>query len=90
MNTSNYTDGSMVNKCPEPEQIRDNWRNRKDRMICARCIWYSSKSFNESGRVQLTPIGRCRRHAPCQAVIGWPTVYDSDWCGDFKLDETKA
>lgn len=33
-------------------------------------------------------VGRCRRHAP--TLRGWPVVYDSDWCGDHKLDETKV
>jgi len=35
-------------------------------------------------------VGRCRRHAPSQAAIGWPVVYTTDWCGDHKLDENKA
>jgi hypothetical protein len=33
-------------------------------------------------------IGRCRRHAP--TMNGYPVVYDMDWCGDHKLDETKT
>jgi hypothetical protein len=33
------------------------------------------------------PLGRCRRHAP--TLSGWPAVFDVDWCGDHKLDETK-
>jgi hypothetical protein len=32
-------------------------------------------------------LGRCRRHAPTMA--GWPAVFESDWCGDHKLDENK-
>jgi len=33
-------------------------------------------------------LGRCRRHAP--TMSGHPAVYQSDWCGDHKLDENKA
>lgn len=32
-------------------------------------------------------LGRCRRHAP--TVNGFPAVFESDWCGDHKLDENK-
>lgn len=32
-------------------------------------------------------LGRCRRHAP--TLAGWPAVFNGDWCGDHKLDETK-
>ena len=33
-------------------------------------------------------IGRCRRHAP--TMSGFPVVFDTDWCGDHKLDETRS
>ena len=33
-------------------------------------------------------IGRCRRHAP--TMSGFPVVYESDWCGDHKIDEGKV
>ncbi len=33
-----------------------------------------------------TAIGRCRRHAP--TMSGYPVVFDNDWCGDHKLNET--
>jgi hypothetical protein len=32
-------------------------------------------------------LGRCRRHAP--TMNGYPAVFEADWCGDHKLDETK-
>jgi len=35
-----------------------------------------------------TVIGRCRRHAP--TMNGFPVVYESDWCGDHRLDEKAA
>jgi hypothetical protein len=31
-------------------------------------------------------LGRCRRHAP--TLGGYPAVFDTDWCGDHKLDES--
>lgn len=36
-----------------------------------------------------TQLGRCRRHAPVVGQ-GWPAVFETDWCGDHKLDENKA
>jgi hypothetical protein len=33
-------------------------------------------------------LGRCRRHAP--TMNGYPATFESDWCGDHKLDENKA
>jgi hypothetical protein len=32
-------------------------------------------------------VGRCRRHAP--TMSGYPAVFEDDWCGDHKVDETK-
>jgi len=42
-------------------------------------MWFVAKSGE---------LGRCRKHAP--TISGFPAVYLSDWCGDHKLDETKA
>jgi len=40
------------------------------------------------GNIAMTGrIGRCRRHAP--TMTGWPVVFNTDWCGDHKLDEEK-
>jgi hypothetical protein len=39
--------------------------------------------------VEDTPVlGRCRRHAP--TMSGFPVMYDTDWCGDHKIDEEKV
>jgi hypothetical protein len=49
-----------------------------------------SSTLREEGRAlvrALTSVGRCRRHAP--TMSGFPVVYEDDWCGDHKLDETK-
>jgi hypothetical protein len=32
-------------------------------------------------------LGRCRRRAP--ELSGYPAVYETDWCGDHKIDETR-
>ena len=56
--------------------MEDNWEHRSINMRCRTCMYYVLKSGN---------VGRCRRHAP--TMQGWPVMYDSDWCGDHKLDE---
>jgi hypothetical protein len=63
---------------------RDPWMHRAGKMLCQTCMWCCPKA--NIGEV--TCIGRCRRHAP--TISGYPVVYLSDWCGDHKLDETKA
>ena len=60
--------------------VTDNWAKRSKRMKCERCM-----AFVRKGQ---TSIGRCRRHAP--TTDGWPVVYDTDWCLDFRLDESAA
>ena len=49
----------------------DNWKHRSKEMICDTCMHFC--------------YFRCRRHAPTMA--GYPAVYESDWCGDHKLDK---
>ncbi len=39
-------------------------------------------------RPETAGLGRCRRHAP--TLGGWPAVFETDGCGDHKLDENKA
>lgn len=66
--------------------MTDNWKHRAKGMLCGRCMYWVAKlkeSYNEGDNV----LGRCRRYAP--SIKGWPAVFDSDWCGDHKLDETK-
>jgi hypothetical protein len=59
--------------------MADNWKHRSQGMRCDTCYFYVPKGE--------TRLGRCRRRAP--TLNGWPAVYDSDWCGDHKLDENK-
>ena len=63
---------------PHPESEKDNWAHRSAKMRCSSCMWFVSKRGG---------LGRCRRRAP--ELGGWPAVFDTDWCGDHKLDETK-
>lgn len=78
------------------EGSRDNWAHRSVGMHCATCIFFVQK-HSIAGEAELAGdhrtarnnIGRCRRHAPSQVVLGWPVVYASDWCGDYKKDEEK-
>jgi len=58
---------------------QDPWQHRASNMRCATCMWYAEKA---------APIGRCRRHAP--TMSGYPVVFETDWCGDHKLDENKT
>ena len=51
-------------------------------MACRTCIYFVPKGA-ESAR-----IGRCRRRSP--TLNGWPVMFDSDWCGDHKIDESKV
>lgn len=62
-------------------ETKDPWAHRNDGMRCRSCMWYVKKA--DGGGLSL-PIGRCRRHSP--TMSGYPVVYESDWCGDHKLD----
>lgn len=61
---------------------KDNWKDRKSKMICGTCRFYVPKEeFNNP------PGGRCRRRAP--TLDGWPVMFKTDWCGDHKLNGNK-
>ena len=72
----------------------DPWKHRAKGMACGTCMWFVPKAasqehddrpgdpFQSNGR-----LGRCRRHAPTMG--GYPAVFETDWCGDHKLDENK-
>lgn len=62
----------------------DFWIHRSSKMCCLTCMWYVKKEKSEvTDNTAL--IGRCRRHAP--TMSGYPVVFETDWCGDHKLDE---
>jgi hypothetical protein len=70
---------------PANEVPGDPWKHRSSGMTCATCMWYVEKApTGQRTRI----LGRCRRHAP--TMNGYPVVFPADWCGDHKLDETKA
>lgn len=56
----------------------DRWAHRSDSMRCRTCMFFVPKAGE---------LGRCRRRAP--TLSGWPAVFQTDWCGDHKLDESK-
>ncbi len=62
----------------------DPWAQRSMGMKCKTCMWYVEK---QTTLMRVAAVGRCRRHAP--TMSGYPVVYESDWCGDHKVDELK-
>ena len=63
-------------------RAEDPWKNRSEGMRCKTCMYYVPKEV-VGGTYR---VGRCRRHAP--TMSGYPVVFETDWCGDHKLDET--
>ena len=66
----------------------DNWKHRSKRMKCATCMFFVLKASSRARTLGDPEPGRCRRRAP--TLNGWPFVWESDWCGDHKMDEEKA
>lgn len=52
----------------------DNWNNRAVQFTCKNCLFFVDRGQG---------LGRCRKHAPTHD--GWPTMYESDWCGDHRI-----
>jgi hypothetical protein len=73
--------GAYPNSAPDP------WRHRSIGMKCSSCMWFVLKEVEREQAVRVDAIGRCRRHAPTHD--GYPAVFQSDWCGDHKLDQNK-
>lgn len=83
--------------------MSDPWKHRSAGMTCATCMWSvikvrttliqagsqvgKSLSPDELDREPLPVLGRCRRRAP--TMNGYPAIFQTDWCGDHKLDENK-
>jgi hypothetical protein len=65
----------------------DPWKHRSSGMICETCMWFAMKEANPARLTDNGRLGRCRKHAP--TMNGYPAVFEADWCGDHKLDETK-
>lgn len=65
--------------------VKDPWVHRSAGMKCNTCMWFVNKVVDGN---QMSKVGRCRRHAP--TMNGYPVVFNTDWCGDHKLDESKV
>jgi hypothetical protein len=68
----------------------DPWAHRSTAMRCNTCMFYVIKKPTELGIVANAErgyLGRCRRR--CPTMSGYPATFESDWCGDHKLDENK-
>lgn len=71
------------------EKAQDPWAGRQSGMKCSTCIWFVSKEPQATTvTVKSHQVGRCRRHAPTMG--GYPVVYQTDWCGDHRVDENKV
>ena len=65
--------------------MSDNWKNRAAGMMCQTCMFWVRKAKANGAQSNL---GRCRRHAPSPG--GWVPVFETDWCGDHRLDENRT
>ncbi len=63
------------------EEKHDPWAHRNEKMKCITCMWFVPKVTIDNK----TLTGRCRKHAP--TMTGYPVVFNTDFCGDHKLDE---
>jgi hypothetical protein len=54
-------------------------------MRCKTCISFVKKG--EKIDEEKGAFGRCRAHAP--TMRGFVPVWETDWCGDHRLDENK-
>jgi len=82
--------GGKITLNKKENTMKDNWKHRSIGMRCGSCMWFVAKAKSENEPVEDSKagsIGRCRRHAP--TMSGFPVVYETDWCGDHKIDETK-
>jgi hypothetical protein len=90
MGINDLDDQTLTTTSGGEEMSEENWRHRSKGMKCRTCMWWVEK-HNANLIGELKPgdqkLGRCRKKAP--TLNGWPAVYESDWCGDHKLDETK-
>lgn len=66
---------------------KDPWKNRSVEMRCWSCLSFVVKA-GSTERSESGMLGRCRRNAP--TMRGFPAVFEQDWCGEHRLDETKV
>lgn len=65
----------------------DNWAHRSENMLCSTCMFFVPKKVKKGRGVIDSELGRCRERSP--TLRGFTPVFDNDWCGQHKLDETK-
>ncbi|MBU8921309.1 MAG: hypothetical protein KOO63_05770 [Bacteroidales bacterium] len=69
------------------DSILHSIENLSKGMKCSTCMYYVAK-VGPQNTIPISPrVGRCRRNAP--TMSGWPVMFDSDFCGNHKLDESK-
>ena len=73
--------GRSIPKLAREVISNDPWAHRSTKMKCRTCRFFVSKEG------LTVTLGRCRKHAP--TMNGYPAVFVSDWCGDYKIDENK-
>lgn len=64
--------------------MEDPWKHKSKGMSCTTCMWYVRK-VKANGIVDTASIGHCRKYAP--TMNGYPVVFQTNWCGDHKLNE---
>ena len=77
---------------PDKPLPADPWAHRARSMRCTTCMFFvpkipSGKSEQNMREDDVPVLGRCRRRSP--SMSGYPAVFETDWCGDHKLDENK-
>ena len=80
--------GNLDPEVAQAKMQTDPWVHRSSGMRCRTCIWFVPKVNNAPTKPDVQIVGRCRRHAPTMG--GYPVVYQTDWCGDHRLDENKV
>lgn len=74
----------MISGIADHGAVKDPWKHRSAGMSCKTCMF---GVFGRSDPDSATgSLGRCRRHAPTMG--GYPAIYESDWCGDHKLEKS--
>ncbi len=82
----------------KPDRVapgRDPWEHRSHGMRCATCMFFVAKAVSRETAARRErdgdargALGRCRLHGP--TMRGFPGVFETDWCGDHKLDEERV
>lgn len=79
----------LAKSTPMEVGTNDPWRHRSNGMKCASCMWFvvKVKECINTTCDNRGCLGRCRKNAP--SIKGFVPVFETDWCGDHRLDENK-